>query len=223
MPGPDDIFTGPPNQNETIPLSAVVQQAILSSLLELHTWQPAQITKIVDSSHVNIQLLLQRKYADGTLVTLPEVQNVPVQYLCGNDYWIKPPFAVGDEGIAIFCERNLEKWNVAGGLVNPDSTRHHSITDAAFIPGIRPKSNPVDASNPDDMVLHNAKAEIYLQKGGTFKITNGTVELFTLLNELLLALQSALTVTGIGPQPFMPDTIDEFTLLQEQLITLLGR
>jgi len=53
------------------------------------------------------------------------------------------PVAVGDTGLLVFCDGSLDVWLSKGGLVDPLDDRHHALSDAVFIPGLRPFSNPV--------------------------------------------------------------------------------
>lgn len=220
----DDLFDADSTalQSETQPFDAIILNAIDSTLKDVHTWLPAQITKINGNQSVNLQPLLQRKYKDGTLDTLPEIQNVPVWLPRGNNYWIKLPIAVGDTGIALFCERSLDTWKVSGGIVDPQDSRTHDLTDAIFIPGINGMNAQVPG-NSTDMILHNQSAEIYLQPGGTFKVTNGSQELISNIIQLVQALQQALTLTLLGPQPFMQITQLQLQQILQQLQTLQGK
>lgn len=53
------------------------------------------------------------------------------------------PVAKGDTGLLIFCDSSLDVWLARGGLVDPLDDRHHSLSDAVFIPGLRPFSSPI--------------------------------------------------------------------------------
>lgn len=53
------------------------------------------------------------------------------------------PVAVGTTGLLVFCDDSLDVWLSKGGLVDPLDDRHHALSDAVFIPGLRPFSNPV--------------------------------------------------------------------------------
>lgn len=192
------------------------------ALLELHTWLPVIVTKVYPTGHVDLQPTLQAAYRDGAVVTLPIIQRVPIEQPRGANYWVKLPVAVGDLGRAVFCERSLDSWRVKGGIVDPADPRHHDMSDAIFIPGTYPDSEVLPGSANDDLVVHNGDAEISVQKTGRFKVKNESEELFNLLDELLTVLSAALMVTDIGPQPFMPETIEAIEEIQTRLETLKG-
>lgn len=208
-------------QSETKPFDQIIIDAINAALYEVHTWLPAQVTVVNDNGSVNLQPLLQRRFKDGSLKDLPIIQNVPVSMPRGADYWIKLPVAQGDTGVALFCERSLDIWNVSGGIVDPADTRTHDLSDAIFVPGLYPLNAPLPG-NADDLVVHNGKAELYVQKNGKFKATNGMQELFDLLDQLMsnyINLMNTLatdtyTLTMLGPQPFIASTVTEIQNLQ---------
>lgn len=207
--------------NETKPLDVIIQDMINSQLYDLHTWLPCQVIQVRSNQFVDIQPLLQRKMIDGTSVSIPVLQNVHVAMPRGTDYWLKLPVAVGDTGVALFCERSLDIWMLRGGVVDPADPRRHDLSDAIFIPGIYPKSGEV-VGNATDMTLHNGTAEITLQKSGKFKIKNNSQELITVLSSLVDDLINALVITGIGPQPFAPATLTALNQIKTNLTTLKG-
>jgi hypothetical protein len=53
------------------------------------------------------------------------------------------PVEVGDTGLLVFADDSLDIWLSKGGLVDPLDDRHHALSDAVFIPGLRPFSNPI--------------------------------------------------------------------------------
>jgi hypothetical protein len=53
------------------------------------------------------------------------------------------PVSVGDTGLLVFADGSLDVWLARGGVVDPLDDRHHALSDAVFIPGLRPFSNPI--------------------------------------------------------------------------------
>lgn len=206
---------------DTPPLDEILRAAIEGIVMDVHTWLPAQVVKVHSSGAVDLKLLLQAKYRDGTLVTLPILQSVPVEHPRGADWWIRLPIAVGDYGRASFSERSLDAWLVKGGVVDPADVRHHDLSDGIFIPGLYPKSEVI-AGDLTEMVIHNKDAEIILQKAGKFKMKNEANELLATLSATLQTLIDALVVTDMGPQPFMPATIDALAALKAKIDDLKG-
>jgi hypothetical protein len=226
MSGPflDDSFNpqNPPFDEATPTLDQLINLGISNALLEVHTMIPCTIVAIRNNGcFVDLQPSIKRVYQDGTIETLPVIQQVPVQMMRGNDFYIKPPVAVNDQGFAVFCERSLDNWVVSGGLVESNDTRTHDLSDCVYVPGMYPLSS-VLAGNPNDMILSNGKALMSIQKAGTYKIANAQQELITNLVNLTQTLIDAMVATAIGPQPFIPTTVMALTTIKTNLNTLKG-
>ncbi len=227
----DDTYPNPydPNspdfQPETLPLDEIIRQAISDSTRKLRVWLPAQVTVVRGNQKVDIQPLLQTRYTDGTLVNLPPIQNVMVSMPIGAKYSIKLPVAVGDTGVALFCDRSLDVWaSGSGGLVDPQDSRQHDLSDPIFIPGLVPFSGQ-GTDSTSDLVLTNGNAQVRLEQGGGFKIQNTSAnqELITILLSLLNVLTTnAFTLTMLGPQPFIASTITALQQVQTNLQKLQG-
>lgn len=190
---------------ETPTFERVISDAIDARLLEVHTGLPCKIVKVRSNSYVDIQILLKRKYRDGTLVDLPVIQNVPISHPRGADYWIKYPVAVNDTGFAMFAERSLDAWIVAGGVVDPNDPRTHDLNDAIFIPGLYPKNDIVEG-DPSDLVIHNHQAQIVVLKGGKFRIHNTQHEFVDLTEQLATQAKALADQTSL-----MADTLNKDT------------
>jgi hypothetical protein len=80
---------------------------------------------------------------------LPVITDVPVIFPGAGIYRLTFPISAGDTGLIVFSSRSLEDWLSLGGTVEPADKRRFSLTDAVFIPGLRPFSSPL-ASPPDD-------------------------------------------------------------------------
>lgn len=210
-------------QGQTLNQASVIKQAIETALMNVSTWLPAVVTKVRGNQQVDIQPLLQRRYTDQTVVALPIIQNVMVSMQMGQNYSIKLPIAVGDTGIALFCQRSLDVWSVQGGLVDPSDTRHHDLCDPVFIPGLYP-FNAQTGDNTTDMVLTNGASQIRLLAEGLIKIKNDDYSLNQVLQSLISAIKGlSIDVLGIGPANAQIDIISTLTLseISNQLSELL--
>lgn len=217
--GDDDYDVGVDDEeNETPTMDIVIEQFIETKLYDMHTSLPGTVVKLKANNRVDIQLDLQRKFTDGTLSALPVLQDVLVYSPSGQDWWMKCPIAVGDVGHVHFMERSIDTWKVEGGLTDPNDTRRHDLADGVFYPGLRPFSDALPG-NADDMVLHNGKAEVYLQKAGKFKLANDANELFAILSQVIETLSTASTVVG---GPFTADVVQELVQMKTQIDSLKG-
>lgn len=220
----DDYFD-PASQDtdsQTKSLAEVMRVAIDQALRDVHVWMPAQVTAVRDNSTVDVQPCLNELFRSQGSKPFPVLQNVRVEHPRGADFWVKLPIAVGDYGRVCFADKSLDSWLVSGGVVDPADPRIHDLADAAFVPGFYPNGSTLPGAAAD-MVLHNGKAEVYLQKAGTFKVTNGSQELINLINQLLTVLTTnTFTNTLLGPQPFIQATVQALQQIQTNLQTLKG-
>lgn len=204
--------------DETPSLAKVIKDAIEQRLCDVHTCLPAKIISF-DGKKASVQPQLQRKYSDGEIVTLPVISNVPVMWPQTLNAIVILPLKAGDTGTVFFSERSLDKWLVAGGVVNPDDTRKFHLSDAIFYPGVK----PFDASSDYDplrIVIKNKDARLTVKEDGKFKIENtkDSEELLTIIDDFLSAVLAAKVNTALGPQPLVPPTL--FTNLQTRLAKL---
>jgi hypothetical protein len=223
---------------ETPPWEDIIQTAIDASLMNLHTWLPCVVVLVRSSNVVDVQPLLLRTFEQSPVpVPLPIIQNVPVVMPRGNTYGIALPVKPLDTGIALFCERSIDVWSLTGGLVDPLDNRTHDLSDAVFVPGLYPFSQPVPppaASNPLNLTIYNGIGELSVSPTGQFKVSNGIVDALQLFNTTLQNLVTlctqlglATTNTVLGPQPLVNAAVftslaTEISTTMAELTTLLG-
>lgn len=159
---------------ETKPLPIVISEAIEAAFLAKHVWLPARVSALKGNQKVDVQILLKGRYVDGQVIEHPPIQNCIVSMPMGADYSIKVPVAVGDTGIALFCDRSLDVWSVQGGIVDPQDSRNHDFSDAIFIPGLYPFNQQTQDATTD-LVVTNKLSVTRFQKTGTLTSTNGVM------------------------------------------------
>lgn len=195
---------------ESKTLAKVIQEAIDAKLYDTHVSLPARIESYDSTKQkASIELLLKKKYIINGETNLPLITDVPVQWPSGNNgkSYIHIPLIRGDTGIAIFSERSLDLWLAGNGtIVSPQDPRKHHIADAMFIPGIRPFKEAINDVSSSNMVIQHDKFRIEIDSSGKISLSGVTEELLTLFDELILSLQNAVILTGIGPQPFTAPT-----------------
>ena len=210
--------TSTPTDGETPTLDVVLRAFIDAALRDARVWLPVEVVAVVPGTfnRVSVQPLLLRTFSTlPAPVLMPVLQDLPVIQPRGNSYGIKLPVAVGDTGIALFCDRSLDVWKVQGGQVNPGSVRTHDLSDGVFVPGLyplnTPPATPTTVGGPLDLVLYNGLAQLLMQPGGTFMQGNGALETYALLVESMTTLNTAFAAlatefasiasTGATPTP----------------------
>ena len=227
---------------ETTPtLEQVIRTAIESRLTEVHTALPAEILQYDAAKQIaSVQISLQRKYTDGTLIKIPVLNNVPVIHSRSSSSIVHLPLKAGDHVLVIFAERSIDIWKTQGGHPDPQDARKHHYSDAVAIAGLYPISEPISVPNPDALTILNGQARLEVKTDsfifnhpnglisfnpdGTVKIQNkaGGVELLDLLVRLVQAIIDARTETLIGPQPLVNVGADAFPVLLDLISKLKG-
>lgn len=77
--------------------------------------------------------------AVGVDVTFPYplLVNVPVLFLFGGSGSLTFPLTAGDDGLLLFCDREIDTWMTSGQALAPQVDRMHDLNDAIFIAGIK--------------------------------------------------------------------------------------
>jgi hypothetical protein len=137
--------------SNTPTLSEVLRTAIAAQQGDIFTALPARVESY-DSTRqkVTVQPLLKRGYKDEAderqAESLPAIPDVPVAFPGAGIISITWPIASGATGLLIFTSGSLDKWKSKGGEVDPGDDRRNTLSDAVFIPGLRPFSDPVDSA-----------------------------------------------------------------------------
>ena len=185
----------------------------------IHTALPG---KIVDYNFTNrsasIQPLLNRQYADDTILTLPVIYNVPIIFPSAGNASLIFPVETGDSVLLIFSERSTDEWKSTGDQSLPSDPRSYDLTDAIAIPGLFSLNKTSQQIQANRVELTYNQFKISISPDGKIAIGVAGIELLSLIGSLLQALQTATTVTPAGPVPL--SIAFDGTLLQ--LITKLN-
>ena len=213
-------------ENETGTLSEIINTMIESKILDIHTSMPGRVETYNHATQkADIKPLLRKKYTvnGGTIVEIPVIPGVPVQWASANNgaAYMHLPLKPGDLGLIIFTERSIDTWLSGNGeITSPNDPRHHDLSDATFIPGIRPFKQPLSNTNADNFILQNGSIRIELDPSGKISITGASNEMVSVLSDLIDHLVNAQVITMMGPQPFLASTVALLTADKAKLDTL---
>jgi len=160
------------------------------------------------TQRVRVQPMARKYFKDGTSEKIAPVDAVPVQFPGGAGFSITWPLAPGDPVWLAFSGRPFDAWKHTGDAEAEEPTRRRfALSDCVAYPqGPRSRSGALASATDDTMVLgEDAGAQLRIGAG---KITLGTpaAELLDLVDQLIGALQTAMTATVMGPQPLDPAT-----------------
>lgn len=199
-----------------------VNLAIDRILLEVHTSMPGKIVSYDRSKQTaTVQPALKVKYADqAEAQPLPEIQNVPVIFPSVAGGWMLLPMAAGDNVDLHFAERSIDQWFENGGVVDPMIPAKFQLTDCIATPGLNPSNAAIVPKGAATSIeIATAGGWIEITATGKFKITNGSVELLTVLDSILTHLIALSTTNAVVGSPCLLSlaTIAQLTADQVQL------
>lgn len=146
------------------------------------------------------------------IVDYPLLTDVPVFFASGGSARLTLPVAAGDTCLILFNDRDLDAWWSSGQVVEPNSSRMHSLSDAMAIVGIRSQGNKVDDYDPDNAVLRLGDSTITIKPDGTIELLSsagarvvlrddGSLDLTGVLaGEIEIAADGKITLTGAEDQ-----------------------
>lgn len=193
--------------------SQLLKEAIRAELLELKVNMPAKIetyNELNQKASVLPLLKMKLKNTEGTELSLPIINNVPVRWDCADNgkAFISLPLKSGDIGMLHFCDRSIDKYLSisSSGEIIPiyhDNYRHHDINDAWFIPGPLPFARALQEVSANDIIIKNNDLKIEISPDGTISIKNSdSNDLIDLIHETLTFIKDAKVLTMMGPQGF---------------------
>jgi hypothetical protein len=185
-------------------LDEVIRTALEEFCTELHTCLPGVVQSYDEKKQTaDVQICLKRKYSDDTTALVPLLADVPVIFPRTKNAWIHLPVAKDDQVIVFFSERSIANFRTVGGIVDPEDFRKHHFSDSICMPGFWPDKDTFKVSNPKNIEIVNGLSKISMSPDGQVNIGNGTLDIVTILDDLLTAIQTAITNTAIGPQPLV--------------------
>lgn len=119
---------------------------------------PAHVTAFDEDTQLaqvqpDVQLVDTANNNSG--VTIPVVENVPVQFAGNDEFYFFHKVQSGTQGILVYSQRSIDEWTTRGGLVTPADTRMLSGDDAFFIAGIRSSNNAIPSFKNEGCGLSN--------------------------------------------------------------------
>lgn len=188
----------PPDPTPT--LGSVISDAIATALQNVRTSLPGVVQDYnPQTQRATILPASGDAYYDDTgtriPVVLPALQNVPVLFLGGANWWLTHPVSAGDTGMVFFCSSSTDKWDVSppGAVVDPGDDRHHHLSDAVFVCGLRQSTNPLEGGSgaaTDAWVLHGQKILLGSKNASSF------IALLSTMTEFMTVLATVTDSAG---------------------------
>jgi hypothetical protein len=221
-------------------LVQLIEDIIQDVLLDVHTIMPGKIVSYDHTTRLAVvkptmkcklpsnniganENLEVTNPQDVKLASLNQIFNTLVVFpvFNGGKSFIHFPLSKDDKGLLLFTSRSIEEYILSKGNEYPVyDFRHHSLSDAIFIPGAIPTGITIDNLNATDVIIQHDSMRFELKATGQVAIKNQTTELLTMIDDLIQTLVTAKTITMMGPQPFMPDTLAALNVIKTKLNTM---
>jgi hypothetical protein len=125
---------------------------------KVHTAYPVVIKKHDrDQNTVNVQVAIKVNTLkpDGTTEwrEIPQLKDLPIQYLGGGGATITMPVKDGDEALVVFSSRSIDKWWQQGGVQEQTDARMHDLSDGFVLPGFRSQPRKLNNVSEDSVQL----------------------------------------------------------------------
>lgn len=172
-----------------VTLHDLLQKSIALALGGVNTAIPGRVvTYYPEERKVDVQPVIRRQMADGTLLEYPTILSVPVQYPSSSKSMFYFPLEKGDSVLIVFCQVSSDNWCFSDSTspVDPEDNSRFNLSDAFVIPGINPFPlasllwNAQTLTNSSDSVIikHNLgtsqECQLVLSQNGTVTMTSPT-------------------------------------------------
>jgi hypothetical protein len=193
--------------------SDVVRSIVDAVLLDVNFCLPAKIVSYDSKTqYADVEVQLQSKFIDGSLVTHPVIPKVPVKHSRANAgaAFIHMPLQPGDDVTLVFSQRSLDNWKTKGGITDPDDYRKFHFTDAYALIGGSSIPDAFTPNTTDSIEIVNGETSVIVHPDGKFSATNSTAELIDVLDQITeqvsmtnATLSTDTTNTIFGPEPLL--------------------
>ncbi len=138
----------------------LVKAIVNNALDNLHTAIPARVESFdPQTMRASVTLLRKRRVSPGSdPEPIPPILEVPVQFIKGGDFVVRPPVRKGDTVLVVFSERALDYLLVDGNPQDPRFKRRHALDDAIAVPGLLNQSEAkLPSEHAEDMLVYHRK------------------------------------------------------------------
>jgi len=156
----------------------LVKAIVDNKLDDLHTAIPARVESFdPQTMRASVTLLRKRRVSpDFDPEPMPPILEVPVQFIKGGDFVIRPPVKNGDTVLVVFSERALDYLLIDGTPQDPRFKRRHALDDAIAIPGLLNQSEAkLPPEHAEDMLVYHRQtgSKVVLRQSGDLLVQVG--------------------------------------------------
>lgn len=114
-----------------------------------------------DAMTVDVQPL-SKVLNGGVYRTPPQVIGVPVSLIRGGGFVCRPWYAVGDVGVIVYLDHDIDRILEAGQECQPNTERNHGGEDAVFIGAFVPANKKLTGLPDQSLIMATEGGNVYL-------------------------------------------------------------
>lgn len=152
--------------------SDTIDAAISEFQAYLNTGMPCKVVAWDGGQLVTVAPMVRFVDVDDTVVTLPNLPDVLVQYPGGGGFVLTFPIQAGDDCFVTFSQSCIDSWWDTGDLGTVLSKRKHDLSDGFAHFGFNAKSRTIPNVDSDAIALRskNGQAFVKVKADGTIVI-----------------------------------------------------
>jgi hypothetical protein len=165
----------------------------------MNTSVPARVISVENFAKdqtVDVLPIINDTFADGTVLELPPILDVPVQFPSAGGGLLSFPVVVNDIVLLVFSKKSIDEWMASRdtdlGTFTPTDKRTYHLNDAIAIPGIYARKTNL-SPNPTDVEMKFKGMSFKLEATGDMSLTNGPAS-----SSVVLASSGDVTLTNSG-------------------------
>lgn len=214
----------------------IIRNIIESKINSLFVAMPGKIVTINKAEGLASIQPIGKVRNDDEEIDYPIIHDVPIKQYRTKFAISYLPVNVDDTGLLVFCDNSLDDFLTDGSSTIPNDSRSHSLSDAVFLLGLSPQNVPITVPNYDSLYFKNKLGSIEIENSGKIQfkndvtsinmsntgkieIKNATVELVSIIEEIIKTLQTAQTATLMGPQP-LSNILPQLSILLKKITTM---
>lgn len=200
-------------------LTEIINESIEAELEQIHTCLPGKVVLYNPAtSSANIQPCMLKSFADNPVpLPYPIINGCPVVLPRSARGGVSTDLLVGDYGLLIFSERNIDNWALSGLDIVPADSTKFALNDAFFIPGAVPQIIPDTAGATRPLTT-----SLFRTDAGFVNMFNAVESLSVLMQDLLTAVSGIATFGSPASHVGTPTWIAQITAIQLRFAALLG-
>ena len=160
-------------------MDKIIQDIVDEKLANLHTCLICKITKVdLEQMVADVKPLNQKKFKGENPQELPLIQSVPIALMHTKDFYIRPPYDVGDIVVVVFSERRIDEI-MNFGKDEAKGNRKHSMDDGIIISGLSLFKNSLSEEHKGDLLIQNKnnKSKIVMKPNGEVIVEGDKIKL----------------------------------------------